>query len=222
MPAIWSCSLLRGICGSTFERMHFRCVVSKHLRIFVPGGFFPSAGYLDRASGSQASVGSEGYCWSSFPSGTSAVFLNFDGSTTWPYVGSRGAGRSMRCVQGFANLVSGCFLPVCGVPGTWFRSAFGGRFFVLLLVRRRCRYRCPLSGCCRFGCDVGRCQLQDGVSFVALCPRSHMDRFSSRLRGTWIVRRERCRTSVPTGIFRARLLRVRMPGVRALPATTPT
>ncbi len=65
----------------------------------VSGYFFPSAGYRARESGVLFAFGSEGYCWSSVPSGFSGIGLGCIGTGVYFYMGYRTYCFPLRCVQ---------------------------------------------------------------------------------------------------------------------------
>lgn len=112
-------------------------------------------------------------------------------------------------------------LPVCGVPVLYNGSADERRFFRGVLVVFSGGHRCLLFGvaaCC--GVFAG---LPSNVCiFDALCPSIcgfSFQEVSSRLRGIWIVRRDRRRVSVPKGIAGHRSLRapVRCSSISTVP-----
>ncbi len=115
-------------------RVVFRCVVSKRLRVLFREGFFPSAGLCLRDTGALTNVGSEGNVWSSMREGTYGFRLIFNSAFT----ASNGTNRSycfpLRCVQAFADSVSGELLPVCGVPVPDIGSTGERRFRRVFLV----------------------------------------------------------------------------------------
>ena len=70
--------------------------------ISSPATWYPAAGYRSYNDGALRNVGYRGYYWSVTPSGYDAYGLDFDyegGVSPTYYCGSRGGGRSVRCLQ---------------------------------------------------------------------------------------------------------------------------
>ena len=108
LPAQWLCGLssLPGT-WDWVQRvvvvMLFRCVVSERLRVLFRAVFFPSTGYRMQEKGALSSIGSNGYAWTSSPSGTNARPVEFLGSCAVTGTSARSYCFSLRCVQGFTE-----------------------------------------------------------------------------------------------------------------------
>ena len=144
---------------------------------FVAGYFFPSAGFCRSESGVAANIGSEGYYWSDFPAGSVAVRAVFtSGNLGLGTASSRCHAFPLRCVRAFTSFVSGCFLPVYGVPHAGKRGVVLHRFQWLCLDFVAFGYECPTRGISRFVCGY-RYECAFVLLFVALCPRIYGSEF---------------------------------------------
>ena len=140
-------------------------------------------------------------------------WLEFQGAYAYVRASNRTNGFTVRCVQAFArNLFRDEFFPVCGDPALFDRSADACWFCRLFLVIDVLGYELVFLVhwhlFCVPGADIPFERFQ-----LALCPRNYMGRFSSRLRVSGTIRRERRSTLVRMAIvgclpFPGRLLRI--------------
>ena len=143
-------------------------------------------------------------------SASAAPHLLLDPASSYVRGYRRARGFGLRCVQELArNLFRDDFLPACGVSFQHVGNVGSRRFRRSCLVFASFGYE-QLSAC------FPQCwrRFRRGGSrvwfYFALCPRNYMGRFSSRLRGTGAIRRERWRVSVPMVMFGSLLFRRRM------------
>ncbi len=112
----------------------------------VARNFFPPAGYRRAGGGELSSVGSWGEYWASSPIGAEGCYLELQPTAGYLRINYRAFAFSLRCVQAFADSVSGRFLPVCGASALrdgnnderWFRWA--------MLVFGTVRFQCCQIG----------------------------------------------------------------------------